>query len=128
MAATLESDAQPTSKNNNDDTIEIYFDFGMSKPNQEGRKELLRLAEMAATKTTNNIELDGHTDDIGTREFNTELTKKRADFVARWIKSHGINAAISVTAKGECCRAAPYNKGEESLVEKRRVTIKTKWN
>lgn len=112
----------------NIDTIDIYFDFGQSQPNAEGRKELLRFVEMATRKIPEKIELDGHTDDIGTQIYNSKLAIKRADFVAKWIKEHGINVAISITARGECCHAVPYNKAESSFIGKRRVSIKQQTN
>jgi len=115
-------------RNNNAETTEIYFDFGMSKPSLAGQKELGRFLDLASRQHISTIDLVGQTDDIGPQNYNTGLALKRADFVARWIKSHGINAAISVTAKGECCRAAPYNKAEETLVEKRRVSIQSQSN
>ena len=103
--------------------FEVYFDFGMSAPSRAGRRELIRLAEMASTQSISTIKLVGETDDIGTQKYNSKLAVKRAYFVASWIKAHGINAPISVTAKPACCHPAPYDKTELSLVGKRRVTI-----
>jgi len=104
-------------------TFDIYFDFGMSKPNKEGRKELRRFVKSVDLRETTQIELVGKTDDIGTKNFNRKLAFKRALFVETWLKSHGVNAQITISAKEECCRTAPYDKLETSLKEKRKVVI-----
>lgn len=123
VAAAPESDAQSTNKNSSEDTFQIHFDFGMSKPNLDGQKELLRFAAMTSMHGVNKIVLIGQTDSIGTQIYNTGLANKRADFVGRWIKSHGIDAEILTTGKAECCHPVPYNKAALSFAEMRRVTI-----
>lgn len=107
--------------------FEVYFDFGMSAPSQAGRRALIRLAERASTQSIATIKLVGETDDIGTKKYNGKLAVKRANFVANWIKTHGINARIAITAKPACCHPAPYDKTELSLAGKRRVTITPEW-
>ena len=104
-------------------TFDIYFDFGMSKPNKEGKKELLRFVNSVDQREATQIELVGKTDDIGTKNFNRKLAYKRALYVETWLKAHGVNAQITVSAKEECCRVAPYNKRELTLKAMRRVSI-----
>lgn len=121
--AAPESDAQSTNKNSNEGTFQIHFDFGMSKPNIDGQKELLRFAAMTSIHGVNKIVLIGQTDSIGTESYNTKLAKKRAHFVAEWIKAHGISTKISISEKPDCCHPVPYNKAALSFAEMRRVTI-----
>ncbi len=104
-------------------TFEIYFDFGMSKPNNEGRKELRRFAKSVVLRENTQIELVGKTDDIGTQVFNHKLALKRALYVETWLKSHGVSVQITISAKEECCRLAPYDKRELTLKAKRSVSI-----
>lgn len=104
-------------------TFDIYFDFGMSKPNKEGKKELRRFVNSVDLREATQIELVGKTDDIGTKNFNRKLAYKRALYVETWLKAHGVNAQITITAKEECCRVAPYNKRELTLKAMRRVSI-----
>ncbi|MEQ1816223.1 MAG: hypothetical protein ABL861_07085, partial [Nitrosomonas sp.] len=56
--------------------------------------------------------------------YNDKLASRRMNFVVRWLKSHGVNAKISVEAKGGCCHPAPYDTTETALQEKRRVQAK----
>jgi len=102
---------------------EIYFDFGMSHPNADGESELLKFEQSVRGLNNLNIELIGRTDDIGTIKFNSGLARKRALNIAARIKARGIKAEIALSTKAECCRAAPYDKNDPSLKEKRRVTI-----
>jgi OOP family OmpA-OmpF porin len=41
----------------------------------------------------------GHTDSIGSDEYNLRLSQRRAEAVAAWLAAHGI-AAARLTAKG----------------------------
>lgn len=105
------------------DIFIVQFEFGKSLPTRNGYKTIALLTK-AAKQTAVAIELIGETDDIGTQNYNDNLAFNRVNFVARWLKSHGVNAKISVEAKGECCHPAPYDTTETPLQEKRRVQAK----
>ena len=127
--APLQSTEKPANATDKTtETFEVYFDFGMSKPNRNGQKELDRFVLLASKQSIGLIELTGQTDDIGTRNYNNRLALKRVQFVTSWLKSHGINMTISSSSKGDCCHPAPYNKEELVLKEKRRVSIKAQQN
>jgi len=102
------------------DIFIVQFEFGKSMPTNDGYKTLALLTK-AAKQTAVAIELIGETDDIGTQNYNDKLAFSRVHFVARWLGSHGVNANISVEAKGGCCHTAPYDTTETALQEKRRV-------
>ena len=105
------------------DIFIVQFEFGKSIPTRNGYKTIALLTK-AAKQTAVAIELIGETDDIGTQNYNDKLAFNRVNFVARWLKSHGVNARISVEAKGGCCHSAPYDTTETALQEKRRVQAK----
>ncbi|MDP1941463.1 MAG: OmpA family protein [Gallionella sp.] len=107
------------------DIFIVQFEFGKSMPTRNGYKTLALLTK-AAKQTAVAIELIGETDDIGTQNYNDRLAFSRAHFVARWLGSHGVSARISVEAKGECCRPAPYDQTEKALQEMRRVQAKVR--
>ena len=115
--------ARQTSSAENQSTVKsisILFDFGMSKPNKSGLKEL---SVFAQTDEKNQIELVGGTDDIGTKNFNNNLADKRAKFVKAWLLSHGVSAPITIVTQAECCHPPPYDKAAETLKAKRKVSI-----
>lgn len=118
--AKIESEAE------NENAIQIYFNFGQSKPNIWGRKELRRFLDAANKQLPTKIILKGQTDEIGTEEFNKKLANKRAEYVAAWLKKHGIKSDILIREKVSCCLDQPYDKNKKSLIEERRVSITTK--
>lgn len=101
----------------------VQFEFDKSTPTNDGYRAIALLTR-AARQTAVTIELIGETDDIGTQNYNDKLALSRVHFVARWLGSHGVNANISVEAKGGCCHPAPYDKAEMAFQEKRRVQAK----
>ena len=107
------------------DIFIVHFKFGKSIPTRNGYKTIALLTK-AARQTAVTIELIGETDDIGTQNYNDRLAFSRAHFVARWLESHGVNARISVEAKGKCCRPAPFDQTEKALQEMRRVHAKVR--
>ena len=107
------------------DIFIVQFEFGKSTPTNDGLKTLALLTE-TAKQTAVAIELIGGTDDIGTQKYNDKLASRRVNFVARWLRSHGVNAKISVEAKGGCCHPIPYDKTGTALQEKRRVQAEVK--
>ena len=109
--------------NEHTDIFIVQFEFGKSMPTNDGFKSLALLTK-AARQTAVAIELIGETDDIGTQNYNDKLAFNRVNFVARWLRSHGVNANIYVEAKGRCCHPAPYETTETPLQEKRRVQAK----
>jgi outer membrane protein OmpA-like peptidoglycan-associated protein len=50
-------------------------------------------------KNIRRVEIQGHTDNTGTREINRRLSQDRADAVRGWLVKHGI-AGSRLTAKG----------------------------
>jgi outer membrane protein OmpA-like peptidoglycan-associated protein len=105
------------------DIFIVQFEFGKSIPTRNGYKTIALLTK-AAKQTAVAIELIGETDDIGTQNYNDKLASSRVNFVARWLRSYGVNANISVEAKGGCCHPGPYDTTETPLQEKRRVQAK----
>ena len=101
------------------DIFIVQFDFAKRTPTKVGLKRLKHLADVG--RTAQRIELQGSTDDIGTKNYNNSLARARVNFVYRWLQEHGVTARISVEAVGACCHPSPYNKTESSLIQMRRV-------
>ncbi len=77
-----------------------------------------KLAFIAGTVT-------GHTDDVGDAAYNLDLSKRRANAVAEYARSKGLNlgAQFQVIGKGEVDPIAD-NKTEDGRAQNRRVTIR----
>ena len=83
---------------------QVYFKFGKSRidqtvdPVSDGLLTEVRDAIREHPEITQ-IEVQGHTDNIGTDDYNQGLSQARADAVRRWLISRGIPAS-KLTAKG----------------------------
>ncbi len=79
----------------------VLFDFGKHIPSAEGQQELKRL--LAIAKQSHLIDLEGRTDDLGSKTYNDRLAKRRADYVRNWLLKQGIKSEIVVRSEGLCC-------------------------
>lgn len=69
------------------------------------------------------LQLSGHTDERGTREYNLALGERRANAVARYLVSQGVNSSqISVVSYGKEKPAADGS-NEEAWSKNRRVEL-----
>ena len=71
------------------------------------------------------IELEGHTDNVGSKEYNTKLGEERAEAVKRYLyEAHQVPLhKINVISYGEDKPVAPNNK-RDGRAQNRRVVIK----
>ena len=113
----------------NADTL---FAFNKSTLSQEGRKTINTLADKIKTDYFNikKIRIEGHTDRIGTHEYNDRLSEARAKTVADRIKA--INPGVYIEARGMgerypvtkgCTGDTPTAELIECLAPDRRVGI-----
>lgn len=84
---------------NMDYSIEtIYYDFNKWFIRPDAEKELNKLVQVMKENPIS-IELGSHTDSRGSKEYNLDLSQKRAESAVRYIVMQGIDAA-RITAKG----------------------------
>jgi outer membrane protein OmpA-like peptidoglycan-associated protein len=77
----------------------IYNKEAFTPVGDEAARELADFLKQMAPKT---ITLFGHTDPIGSHEFNMDLSLRRADAVKQFLVQQGFNpAAIAVVPKGK---------------------------
>lgn len=81
-------DVNTTIKLNN-----IFFDFDKAVLRAESFPELNRIVTMMKEKSTMQVEIAGHTDPIGTEEYNLGLSKRRANAVSNYLIKQGVEAA-----------------------------------
>jgi len=77
----------------------IFFDVGKATLRPESYPELERLAGIMTKNGKMQIELSGHTDNVGSDEANLKLSEDRAKAVVEYLVSLGI-AADRIIAKG----------------------------
>ena len=102
----------------------VFFDFDKSVLKPESFPELKRVIAMMKEKETVQVELAGHTDAIGTDEYNLELSERRANAVGTYLVNNGIaKERISIMFFGES-RAIDSNETKEGRKKNRRVEFK----
>ena len=77
----------------------LFFDTNEFKLKPQSRTELNRLTEFMQQYRDVQIEISGHTDNVGTPEANQLLSQRRAQAVQEYLAGHGV-AASRLRAKG----------------------------
>jgi len=68
----------------------LYYDFDKADLRQESHTELNNLLRLLQDSPNMKIEIGSHTDDMGTKEYNYNLSQRRAQSVANWLIEHGV--------------------------------------
>ena len=77
----------------------IEFDFDKASLRPENRELLSRIAGVLLTSKGYRIQIYGHTDDVGTADYNQVLSERRAQVVSDYLVEVGIESSI-VSTKG----------------------------
>jgi outer membrane protein OmpA-like peptidoglycan-associated protein len=101
----------------------LFFDTGKSVLLPASFPELDKLAAALAAQTALNIEISGHTDNMGNATANQTLSEARANAVRTYLTSKGIVAA-RLTAKGYgSAKPLAPNTDAASKAKNRRVEV-----
>jgi outer membrane protein OmpA-like peptidoglycan-associated protein len=103
---------------------DIFFDFNKATLQPESYYSLNKLVEFLKVNSTWIVEIQGHTDSIGTAEFNNKLSLERAQSVVDYLKEKGI-AGSRVHAEGfGSLNPVAENSTEEGRRKNRRVAFR----
>jgi len=100
----------------------VYFDFDQSLLKPSTRELLIKHADrMRGAMGT--VRLEGHADELGTREYNLALGERRANAVRDFLVLQGVDAgSLEVISYGEE-RPAQEGSSESARAMNRRVVI-----
>jgi outer membrane protein OmpA-like peptidoglycan-associated protein len=80
----------------------IFFDFDKATLKSESFPELNRIVTLMNERPTMQVEIAGHTDPIGTNDYNMGLSERRAKSVGQYIIEKGISSGrITIVFYGE---------------------------
>ncbi len=101
----------------------VTFEFNKATLRPESESTLQRVAAALQGNATPNVEVQGHTDNVGADDYNLKLSQARADAVKTWLSAHGVPAP-RLTAKGYG-RQQPIadNGSDEGRAKNRRVEL-----
>jgi len=80
--------------------VPVNFYFGQARFTPAGEKAVEELAQAVKEQNVESLTLIGHTDPRGDRQYNIELSKRRAAAARDYLISHGVKARILVDGKG----------------------------
>ncbi len=101
----------------------IYFDYNSSEIRDESMPLIMAAANALSSDPAQQIRLEGHADERGTREFNLALGERRAQTVRNLIMLQGVSGnQIDVISYGEE-KPAVIGSDEASWQENRRVVL-----
>lgn len=107
----------------------IYFDFDKATFKQESYSELNKLETMMKQNGGLQVEISGHTDIVGSRDYNKKLSQRRADAVKNFLTSKGVDARrIKAVGYGEEKPLASNDDDKEGRELNRRVEFKVLGN
>ncbi|HMQ00164.1 MAG TPA: OmpA family protein [Cyclobacteriaceae bacterium] len=103
----------------------IYFDFDKATLKEASLNELNKLERMMKQNTAMKVEISGHTDNIGNKTYNKNLSLRRANTVKTFLVSKGVDARrISTAGFGSEKPLASNDDEEEGRELNRRVEFK----
>jgi peptidoglycan-associated lipoprotein len=80
----------------------IYFEFDQSTLSDEAKAELEKNAEWLKADPARTLTIEGHTDEVGTTEYNVALGERRAQAAHEYIVRLGIDASrVQILSFGE---------------------------
>lgn len=86
--------------------IPIKFTYGEERMTEEGKVAAQLLLNYLKTKDFDKISLTGHADERGSETFNLDLSRKRLDSIARFLRDGGYKGDLTLIPRGE---AEPFN-------------------
>ncbi len=98
----------------------VFFDSGSAELREESHYELDRLARLLKENYQLEIEIRGHTDEVGTEADNLDLSRRRAKAVLDYLVAKGIDPSrLSSRGFGESQPIAPNDTPEGRQLNRR---------
>lgn len=102
----------------------IFFDVNKYELKPESQVELDKVVQLLQDNPTVKVQLEGHTDNVGTAADNLKLSENRAKAAVAYISSKGIDPK-RLTSKGfGATKPIADNKTEEGRAQNRRTELK----
>lgn len=103
---------------------DAYFDFDKATIKNKAYSKLDDISATMKENSTYTAEIVGHTDNIGSEEYNMKLSEKRAQAVANYLASKGVDKSrLTIVPRGES-KPVASNKTKAGRAKNRRVDIK----
>jgi outer membrane protein OmpA-like peptidoglycan-associated protein len=107
---------------------DILFDFDKATLRPQAIPALEKVATVLRSYPGASCSIEGHTDGVGTKQYNQKLSERRASSVKQWLLSHNVSTGMSVRGWGAEKPVAPNalpdgNDNPDGRQKNRRVEI-----
>jgi outer membrane protein OmpA-like peptidoglycan-associated protein len=104
-------------------SVKLLFGIDSSALSAQGLAEIKRIAPVLAQVGVEHVRVDGHTDNIGSDDYNVDLSLRRAQMVSDELRRDGLTGA-KITARA-MAKANPIasNDTPEGRQQNRRVVL-----
>jgi outer membrane protein OmpA-like peptidoglycan-associated protein len=102
----------------------IFFDSGSAILREESYLELDKLTELLAKNPKLNVEISGHTDDVGNSQTNQDLSLKRAQSVVKYLETKGLATQRFITKGFGESKPKVKNDSDENRQINRRIEMR----
>ncbi|MCB4824593.1 OmpA family protein [Roseicella aerolata] len=79
---------------------DVLFDFDKAELRPEAAEALGRVADIIRQRRPRTVLVVGHTDSVGSDEYNDQLSRRRAEAVRSWLGANGGNGLPPLRAEG----------------------------
>jgi peptidoglycan-associated lipoprotein len=98
----------------------VFFDYDKSSLKPEGKDQLTKWVAFLKKFPNDQLLVEGHCDERGTREYNLALGEKRANAVKEFLVANGVEAARLKTVSYGKERPAVLGSNEAAYAQNRR--------
>jgi len=102
----------------------VYFEFDKAELHPRSEKELQQLVTIMAANPVMEIEIIGHTDDMGSEDYNLKLSELRANSVKKYLIKNNISSSRLVTAGKGNAEPMATNATEAGRQKNRRIEFR----
>jgi len=102
----------------------ILFDFDKATLKPGAEKVLLEMVKLMKSSPDLKVEIQGHTDNVGGKDYNLRLSQERAEAVKKFLVLYGIEAGRLTTQGFGLDQPVATNDTEEGRALNRRVELK----
>jgi len=102
---------------------DVLFDFDSANLKPGAREKVARIAGILGSHPDLKIQVEGHTDSVGSEEYNLRLSERRADAVRAGLVQQGVNRDVVGTAGFGKSKPVATNGTAAGRQQNRRVEI-----
>ena len=102
---------------------DVLFDFDRSEIKPEFTDEIDAAAELLLANPDVTVRIDGHTDNVGSQEYNQGLSERRAEAVAAYLEAADVDRGRMTVAGFSFNQPVADNATAEGRAQNRRVEI-----